>query len=104
MSGRGKGIQGLGKGGARRHRRVLGDSIQGIKNGSIRKLARRAGIRRISNTLYAIVRELLEKYLRQILRDALMYRNSAKRRTVLITDITNSLTKNGRMLYGYKHS
>ncbi len=30
MSGRGKGGKGLGKGGAKRHRKVLRDNIQGI--------------------------------------------------------------------------
>jgi hypothetical protein len=33
MSGRGKGGKGLGKGGAKRHRKVLRDNIQGITNG-----------------------------------------------------------------------
>ncbi len=32
MSGRGKGGKGLGKGGAKRHRKVLRDNIQGILN------------------------------------------------------------------------
>ena len=32
MSGRGKGGKGLGKGGAKRHRKVLRDNIQGITN------------------------------------------------------------------------
>ena len=31
MTGRGKGGKGLGKGGAKRHRKVLRDNIQGIK-------------------------------------------------------------------------
>ena len=32
MTGRGKGGKGLGKGGAKRHRKVLRDNIQGITN------------------------------------------------------------------------
>ena len=38
MSGRGKGGKGLGKGGAKRHRKVLRDNIQGItvRRGSMR--------------------------------------------------------------------
>ncbi len=38
MSGRGKGGKGLGKGGAKRHRKVLRDNIQGI---TVRGLPRR---------------------------------------------------------------
>ncbi len=36
MSGRGKGGKGLGKGGAKRHRKVLRDNIQGITKVCIR--------------------------------------------------------------------
>ena len=36
MSGRGKGSKGLGKGGARRHRTVLRDNIEGITKPAIR--------------------------------------------------------------------
>ena len=35
MSGRGKGGKGLGKGGAKRHRKVLRDNIQGITVSSV---------------------------------------------------------------------
>ena len=38
-SGRGKGGKGLGKGGAKRHRKVLHDIIQGITKPAIRRLA-----------------------------------------------------------------
>lgn len=38
MTGRGKGGKGLGKGGAKRHRKVLRDNIQGITKPAIRRL------------------------------------------------------------------
>ena len=47
MTGRGKGGKGLGKGGAKRHRKVLRDNIQGITKPAIRRLARRGGVKRI---------------------------------------------------------
>jgi histone H4 len=49
MTGRGKGGKGLGKGGAKRHRKVLRDNIQGITKPAIRRLARRGGVKRISS-------------------------------------------------------
>ena len=51
MSGRGKGGKGLGKGGAKRHRKVLRDNIQGITKPAIRRLARRGGVKRISGAI-----------------------------------------------------
>ncbi|KAL4569884.1 hypothetical protein LXL04_025530 [Taraxacum kok-saghyz] len=52
MSGRGKGGKGLGKGGAKRHRKVLRDNIQGITKPAIRRLARRGGVKRFSGLIY----------------------------------------------------
>ena len=52
MSGRGKGGKGLGKGGAKRHRKILRDNIQGIAKPAIRRLARRGGVKRISGLIY----------------------------------------------------
>nr|GFD60310.1 histone H4 [Tanacetum cinerariifolium] len=37
-----------GKGGAKRHRKILRDNIQGITKPAIRRLARRGGVKRIS--------------------------------------------------------
>jgi hypothetical protein len=54
----GKGGKGLGKGGAKRHRKILRDNIQGITKPAIRRLARRGGVKRISaskSSLHLIV-------------------------------------------------
>ncbi|KAA3678104.1 histone H4 [Paragonimus westermani] len=57
MSGRGKG---LGKGGARRHRKVLRDNIQGITKPAIRRLARCGSVKRISGLIYEETRGVLK--------------------------------------------
>ena len=63
MSGRGKGGKGLGKGGAKRHRKVLRDNIQGITKPAIRRLARRGGVKRISGLIYEETRgEKIQRY------------------------------------------
>uniref|UniRef100_A0A8C0JMB2 Histone H4 n=1 Tax=Canis lupus dingo TaxID=286419 RepID=A0A8C0JMB2_CANLU len=65
MSGRGKGGKGLGKGGAKRHRKVLRDNIQGITKPAIRRLARRGGVKRISGLIYEETRGVLQVFLRR---------------------------------------
>ena len=87
MSGRGKGGKGLGKGGAKRHRKVLRDNIQGMRGKytgllclclhsfslvwcdllsagitkpAIRRLARRGGVKRISGLIYEETRGVLK--------------------------------------------
>ena len=64
MSGRGKGGKGLGKGGAKRHRKVLRDNIQGITKPAIRRLARRGGVKRISGLIYEETRGVLKVFLK----------------------------------------
>ncbi|KAH9009808.1 hypothetical protein EDB84DRAFT_1276528, partial [Lactarius hengduanensis] len=39
-------------GGAKRHRRILRDNIQGITKPAIRRLARRGGVKRISGLIH----------------------------------------------------
>ena len=63
MSGRGKGGKGLGKGGAKRHRKILRDNIQGITKPAIRRLARRGGVKRISGLIYEETRGVLKIFL-----------------------------------------
>ena len=60
MTGRGKGGKGLGKGGAKRHRKVLRDNIQGITKPAIRRLVRRGGVKRISGLIYEETRGVLK--------------------------------------------
>ena len=52
MTARGKGGKDLGKGGAKRHRKILCDNIQVITKPAIRRLARRGGGKRISGLIY----------------------------------------------------
>ena len=82
MSGRGKGGKGLGKGGAKRHRKVLRDNIQGITKPAIRRLARRGGVKRISGLIYEETRGVLKVFLENVIRDAVTYTEHARRKTV----------------------
>ena len=79
MSGRGKGGKGLGKGGAKRHRKVLRDNIQGITKPAIRRLARRGGVKRISSLIYEETRGVLKVFLENVIRDAVTYTEHARR-------------------------
>ncbi|TKA51397.1 Histone H4, partial [Rhodotorula sp. CCFEE 5036] len=94
VSGRGKGGKGLGKGGAKRHRKivssslllVLRDNIQGITKPAIRRLARRGGVKRISGLIYEETRGVLKIFLENIIRDSVTYTEHAKRKTVTSLD------------------
>jgi histone H4 len=91
MSRRGKGGKGLGKGGAKRHRKVLRDNIQGITKPAIRRLARRGGVKRISGLIYEETRGVLKIFLENVIRDSVTYAEHARRKTVTAMDIVHPL-------------
>ncbi|KAK7926220.1 hypothetical protein WMY93_008530 [Mugilogobius chulae] len=100
-SSKGKGGKGLGKGGAKRHRKVLRDNIQGITKPAIRRLARRGGVKRISGLIYEETRGVLKVFLENVIRDAVTYTEHAKRKTVTAMDVVYALKRQGRTLYGF---
>ncbi|KAG5462895.1 MAG: hypothetical protein BJ554DRAFT_2974 [Olpidium bornovanus] len=59
--------------GAKRHRKILRDNIQGITKPAIRRLARRGGVKRISGLIYEETRGVLKVFLENVIRDAVTY-------------------------------
>jgi histone H4 len=102
MTGRGKGGKGLGKGGAKRHKKVLKDNILGITKPAIRRLARRGGVKRISGLIYEDSRTVLKNFLENVVRDAVTYTEHARRKTVTALDVVYALKRQGRTLYGFQ--
>ncbi|KAM0868543.1 hypothetical protein ACQ4PT_041256 [Festuca glaucescens] len=101
MSGHGKGGKGLGKGGAKCHRRVLRDNIQGITKPAIRRLARRGGVKHISGLIYEETRGVLKIFLKNVIRDAVTYTEHARRKTATTMDVVYALKCQGHTLYGF---
>lgn len=99
--GLGKGAQGLGKGGAKRHRKLLRDNIQGITKPAIRRLCRRGGVKRISGLVYEETRDVLKVFLENVLKDSIVYAEYSKRKTVTALDVVYALKRQGRTLYGF---
>lgn len=118
----GKGGKGLGKGGAKRHRKILRDNIQGITKPAIRRLARRGGVKRISAStfyfgihqsamhvlmvfpavIYEETRGVLKTFLEGVIRDAVTYTEHAKRKTVTSLDVVYALKRQGRQYFSIR--
>ena len=84
-----------------RHRRILRNSIYGITNASIRRLARRGGVKRMSWLVYHDVRGVLKSFLENVIRDSLSYTEHARRKTVTGMDVVYALKRQGRTMYGF---
>jgi len=108
MSGRGKGAKGLGKTGgktgARRHRRVLRETIKGITRPAIRRLARRGGVKRISAGIYDETRTVLRRFLTEVLHDVCVYIDYKRKKTITPLEVIYALKKRGTPLYGFDNT
>ena len=85
----------------KRVKKVLAQSSRGITKGSVRRLARRAGIRRMSGLLTEEVRGVLKSFVEKLIADSVSYTEYARKRTVTTSAVVAALKKRGRMLYGY---
>ena len=101
MSGHSKGGKGLGKGGAKRHRKIMRDNIQGITKPAIRRLARRGGVKRISGLMYEETRGVLKTFLENVIKDSVTYTEHSRRKTVTALDVVYALKRQGKTLYGF---
>ncbi len=97
----GKGGKGFGKIGAKRIHKKQRDVLLGITKPAIRRLARRGGVKRISNLIYEEIRTVLKAFLESIIRDSVTYTEHAKRKTVTAMDVVYALKRHGKCLYGY---
>ncbi|CAJ0824817.1 11798_t:CDS:2 [Entrophospora sp. SA101] len=88
----------LGKGGAKRHRKIIRDNVQGITKPAIRRLARRGGVKRISGLVYEETRGVLKVFLEN---DVVTYTENANRKTVMSLDVVYALKRQGHTLYGF---
>lgn len=75
------------KGGAMKHHKVLRDSIFGITKGVIKRLSRRAGVKRMSNLVFEEIRIVMKGDLENLIRNSIIYMVAAKRKTVERKDI-----------------
>ena len=96
------GTKGLGKGGAKRHRKVRRDhNLQGISKPTIRRLARRGGVKRISGLVYEETRSALKTFLTNLIYESITFTEHARRKTVITMDVVRALKRQGRALYGF---
>ena len=73
----------------------------GVGTPSLRRLARRAGVKRIALPTYQSVREALNAFLRKIVADTACLVENRRRFTVTLPDVLYALKRNGRTLYGW---
>jgi histone H4 len=90
-----------GKLGAKRiKKRLLIDTIKGITKPAIRRLARRGGVKRINHDIYEETRTILKGFLEKVVRDAVVFTEHGRRKTVTGMDVVYGLKRNNISLIG----
>ena len=85
-----------------RHRAKLRNTLPvAASNNTIRRLARRGGVMRMSGLIYEETRSVLKVFLENVIRDAVSYTELARRKTVTTMDVRYALKRQGRNLYGW---
>ena len=87
--------------GSSRVKKVMKANASSVSAGSIRRLARRGGVKRIAGPVYGEIRSVLKSFVDGVVRDASAYTEHSKRRTVSVQDIVAALRKRGRAIYGF---
>jgi histone H3/H4 len=84
-----------------RHRKVIRDSIQGITRNDIMRLARRAGVKRVSGLVYEEIRGLMMEFLVEIVKELSIILEHNKQNTVSARYAVDVLKNRGVRLYGF---
>jgi len=71
-----------------------------IGTGGIRRLARRAGVKRIARGVYEETEELARNILRRVLHDASVYTVYSRRKTLRVDDVVLAMKRHGITVYG----
>lgn len=85
----------------KRHREIR-DSDRGLTDGAIKRIARRAGVKRIAKEIFPEARIVVKMFLERAVKNAITYTDYKKRKTVSVSDVLNGLRRQGQNLYGFE--
>lgn len=98
--GKGKDGKGVGKEG-KRHRKAVRQRDAHVTKPAIRRLARRAGVKRVSGLIYEETRMVLKAFLEATVKDAVAVTEHANRKTVTASDVVYALKRQGKPIFGF---
>lgn len=84
---------------SKKHKKRLRDNIQDITKFDFRRMARRGGVKRMSDLIYGESRGVLKVFLEHIIRDSITMAIHSRRNTVMLKDVLYTLKNQKRTLY-----
>lgn len=76
-----------GKGGVKRHRRILRDNIQGLNKDAIQRLAHRGGVKRMSALIYEETRGVIRVAVEKLVKNSLTFTEHDRMRRVQVRHV-----------------
>ncbi|OWZ17328.1 Histone H4 [Phytophthora megakarya] len=80
----------------------LSDAVSGVSKAPIRRQAMRAGVMQMAGLLYGEIRVVVEVFVPNLVRDAIVYSEHANRKTITAMDVIFALKYQGRSFYGFE--
>ena len=87
--------------GGKRVKKALKSNSTNITDGSIKRLARRGGVKRIAGSVYGEVRDVIRSFVDGVVRDAVAFTEHSGQKTVRVADIIGALKRRGTTIYGF---
>lgn len=82
--------------GAKKHRKVLRDNIQGITKPAIQRMAYKGGVKSMSGLIYEEIRGIMSVHLNKVMSASITYMENDRRKTVKDVDVISALKFLGR--------
>lgn len=83
-----------------KQKKIYRDNIQGLKRSQIRRLTYQAGVKSVSALVYEEVRGIVKVNMENVIRNAVIYAEHARRTTIKSSDVNESLRLLGHSVYG----
>jgi histone H4 len=80
---------------ARHFKRDHTDPLMGLTRSALRRMAYRAGCKRLDNKTYDLLRRIVDVYVTGILKETIIETHHARRRTLTRGDLTHTLRRHG---------
>ena len=85
-------------GGAQRRRTVLRNNIQGLTKAAFRRIARQAGVKRMTGTMYEELRNVAKHHMENVIRVSITYMEHDRRKMLGLNDVIRGIEDQGDKL------
>ena len=84
-----------------RNKKIIKENVKAISKGSLRRLARRSGVKRMGMECFEELRKTIRNFVSKLVDDSCKYAEYAKRTTITVGDVVSACRNQGKPIYGH---